>query len=184
MRRIEQLAVGKTHKCALFEGGGVRCSGKSELGALGYGSYPNHIGDDEHPSAAGDVDLGGSATQISAGEDITCALLTNARVRCWGTMGFRGFTYTPPLGYPGGQDVIGDDETPASVGDIDVGGEVAQITAGDAHVCALLATSTSEVSHATSPRALARRVRSSGACRTSATQVLSSPSATPSCPSR
>jgi alpha-tubulin suppressor-like RCC1 family protein len=192
LRRIEQVAVGKTHKCALFEDGGVRCWGQSELGALGHGSYPYlHIGDDEQPAAAGDVDLGGSAVQISAGEDITCALLTtgavrcwgrsailgyarelphyplrpadlgdidvggpvkqiatgaeqtcalltNGKVRCWGTMGLRGFIYTPPLGYPGGQDIIGDDETPASAGDIDVGGEVAQITAGDAHVCALL----------------------------------------------
>jgi alpha-tubulin suppressor-like RCC1 family protein len=201
LRRIKQVAVGKTHKCALFEDGGMRCWGESTLGALGFSSYPFQIGDDELPSRAGDVEVGGSVAQISAGDQITCALLTTGTVRCWGNATYLGYGrelplyprpvnigdidvggpvkqivtgttqtcallttgnvrcwgeiafrildaasdpanfYSPPLGYPGHQrGVIGDDETPASVGDINVGGEVSQITAGDGHVCALLTT--------------------------------------------
>ncbi len=52
-------------------------------------------------------------------------------MRCWGSGVFGR------LGY-GNLKAIGDDETPASAGDVDVGGKVIQIAAGDAHTCALL----------------------------------------------
>ena len=43
------------------------------------------------------------------------------------------------LGYAN-EDDVGDDETPASAGDVDVGGVVTQLAAGDWHTCALLDT--------------------------------------------
>jgi len=45
------------------------------------------------------------------------------------------------LGY-GNTDDIGDDETPASVGDVDVGGAVQQVSTGTYHTCALLVAGT------------------------------------------
>ena len=80
-----------------------------------------------------DVDVQAEVTQITAGDDHTCALLNSGAVRCWGWAG------VGQLGYGNG-DRIGDDETPASVGDVDVGGTVAKVNAGEAHTCAVLDT--------------------------------------------
>jgi alpha-tubulin suppressor-like RCC1 family protein len=104
------LAAGYAHTCALLSTGAVRCWGDSQLGVLGYGNRVD-IGDDESPAAAGDVPLGGKATQIAAGGFHTCALLQNGALRCWGD-GRGG-----PLGY-GNPNPIGDDETPQDAGDV------------------------------------------------------------------
>jgi len=42
------------------------------------------------------------------------------------------------LGYGNVED-MGDDETPAAAGDVDIGGAVLQVQAGAAHTCVLLA---------------------------------------------
>lgn len=130
--RVVRIATGGAHTCALLETGGVRCWGEGHRGQLGYGSKDN-IGDDETPASAGDVDLGGRAVQIATGFLHTCALLEQGTVRCWGS------NKNGKLGY-GHTRSIGDDETPAGVGDVDVGGKVAQVAAGGGHTCALLTT--------------------------------------------
>jgi alpha-tubulin suppressor-like RCC1 family protein len=127
---VKQIVAGMLHTCALLDSGKVRCWGNGADGRLGYGSWQT-IGDDETPAAAGDVDVGGKVKMLAAGDYATCALLDNGKVRCWGN-GFNG-----ELGHQNKQDV-GDDETPASVGDIDVGGTVTRIDVGFLHVCALL----------------------------------------------
>ncbi len=124
------LVAGETHTCALLAGGKVRCWGDPAFGRLGYANV-DIIGDDEAPSSAGDVTLGAAATALSAGEH-TCALLDGGELRCWGR------AENGQLGY-GNMDPIGDDETPASAGDVAVGKKVTQIAAGKAHTCALLA---------------------------------------------
>lgn len=131
-QKVVGLALGGDHTCALLNTGNVRCWGSGEYGLLGYGNT-NDIGDDEHPAAAGDVDVGGTVVQISASYGHTCALLDGGTVRCW------GINENGQLGYPG-LGTVGDDETPASVGDVNVGGTVVQIEAGGLHTCALLET--------------------------------------------
>ena len=130
--KVIQLAASERHTCALLVGGSVRCWGWGGYGELGYGNAEN-IGDDETPASAGDVDIGGKVTQIAAGSEMNCALLSTGALRCWGIGGSGG------LGY-GNQFDIGDDETPASAGDVSVGGTVTQIAAGSSHACALLST--------------------------------------------
>jgi alpha-tubulin suppressor-like RCC1 family protein len=127
---VRQIAVGAEHTCALLTNGAVRCWGRGDSGRLGYGNT-NTIGDDEIPASAGDVNVGGTVQQIAAGSDHTCALLTTGAVRCWGHGG------DGRLGY-GNTNTIGDNETPASAGDVNVGGTVQQIAAGGGHTCALL----------------------------------------------
>jgi cysteine-rich repeat protein len=129
---VLQLAAGGYHTCALMETGAVRCWGRGSHGQLGYGDTIN-IGDDpdETPATAGDVDVGGIVVQLAAGEYHTCALMETGAVRCWGS-GLYG-----RLGY-GNTFNIGDNETPASAGDVNVGGFVAQLAAGWVHTCALL----------------------------------------------
>jgi alpha-tubulin suppressor-like RCC1 family protein len=129
---VAHVVAGEYHACALLTSGGVRCWGRGALGQLGYASS-QAIGNDELPSSAGDVDIGGAVTQIAAGGDHTCALLTTGAVRCWGSaiggqLGYENF------------DRVGDDEVPATAGDIDVGGPAVQIAAGGNHTCAVLAT--------------------------------------------
>ena len=95
---------------ALVLCGPTLAQGWGAQGQLGYGNLQD-IGDDEVPAAAGDVPLGEAALQISAGSNHTCALLVSGQVRCWGNGG------DGRLGY-GNLDTIGDDETPASAGDV------------------------------------------------------------------
>ncbi len=131
---VVQVAAGAHNNCALLDTGTVRCWGTNNYGELGYG-HTNAVGDNETPASQGDVDVGGIAVQVTTGRDHSCALLDTGNVRCWGKA-------TPgTLGYGTGiLNPIGDDETPASAGDINVGGFVVQISSGFSHVCALLNT--------------------------------------------
>lgn len=127
-----QVSAGTLHTCVRLETGDVRCWGSAGAGRLGYANAIQ-IGDDETPASVGAVDLGGSALQVSAGENLTCALLTTGAVRCWGD-GQGGQT-----GY-GNVAILGDNETPASVGDINLGGRAVEISVGRYHSCARLDT--------------------------------------------
>jgi len=129
---VTQIAAGNSHTCAVLSTGAVRCWGWAYLGRLGYGN-PNDIGDNETAASAGDVPVGGNVTQIAVGGAFTCALLSTGAVRCW------GYADLGRLGY-GNTNTIGDNETPASAGDVPVGGNVTQIAVGGAHTCALLST--------------------------------------------
>jgi alpha-tubulin suppressor-like RCC1 family protein len=126
----QSVSAGYAHTCAVVTGGRVRCWGIGVEGRLGYGNTDN-IGDDETPAAAGDVALGGTAVAVTTGTSHTCALLSSGHVRCWGS-GTEG-----QLGY-GNTVTIGDDETPATAGNVPLGELASAITAGSHHTCALL----------------------------------------------
>jgi alpha-tubulin suppressor-like RCC1 family protein/outer membrane protein OmpA-like peptidoglycan-associated protein len=125
---------GAGHTCALLDNGTVRCWGNGSSGRLGYGNTAN-IGDDETPDTVGPVNLGPerTATAVTTGSGHTCALLDDGTVRCWGTGSFGR------LGY-GNIDNIGDDETPDTVGAVNIGPgrTAAAVTGGITHTCALL----------------------------------------------
>ncbi len=133
-RTAAAISAGSAHTCAVLDNGNVSCWGLGANGRLGYANT-NTIGDDEAPASAGAVDLGAgrTATAITAGEGHTCALLDNGRVLCW------GFPAEGRLGY-GNENTIGDNETPASAGAVDLGaGRTATaISAGSDHTCAVL----------------------------------------------
>ncbi|MEZ4235938.1 MAG: hypothetical protein R3F59_07195 [Myxococcota bacterium] len=124
------IEAGGYHTCAILDGGDVQCWGRGTEGQLGYADTAT-IGDDEPASAAGVVDLGG-AVALAAGAYHTCALLDTGAVRCWGQSTFG------QLGY-GDTATIGDDEVPASAGDVPIGATVVALDAGDAHTCAVTA---------------------------------------------
>ncbi len=129
---VSAVTAGESHTCALTLGGTVRCWGRSNVGQLGYGSV-NSIGDNEKPSVAGDVDVGGTVTQISAGRDHTCALLDNGAVRCWGASTYGQLGHSNVV-------TIGDNEIASAAGDVKVGAPAIQIAAGEYFTCALLDT--------------------------------------------
>jgi alpha-tubulin suppressor-like RCC1 family protein len=125
-----QIALGNTSACALLESGDVRCWGSNTSGQLGYG-HTRNIGDDELPSAQDPVDLGGAVARLAAGAFHFCAVLTSGSLRCWGT------NAVGQLGY-GHSENIGDDESPAGAGNVNIGGEVIDAAPGELHTCALL----------------------------------------------
>ncbi|MFL5355919.1 RTX toxin [Archangium sp.] len=127
-----KLSAGYEHTCALMDTGNVRCWGRNNFGQLGYG-HTNNVGDNEQPYSLGDVQVGGTVKDIVAGGSHTCALLDTGKVRCWGYNGFG------QLGYLSGNNV-GDSELPSTAGNVNVGGNVLQLSAGKFHTCAVLTT--------------------------------------------
>jgi len=129
-----QLDAGRFHSCAILPSAALRCWGYGGDGALGYGNLVS-IGDNETPALAGPVNLGfgRTAVEVAAGAVHTCARLDNDAVRCF------GFGGDGRLGY-GNTEGIGNDESPAAAGPVDLGtGRTARtITAGRAHTCAVL----------------------------------------------
>ena len=127
------ITAGYQHACAILSDGSVRCWGLGTAGRLGYGNQSS-VGDNEQVSAAGPVDIGAGhrAVAISAGWYHTCAIRDDGQLLCWGYGAYN------QLGYPGTASV-GDDETPAAVGPVPLGGHtVRAVSAGDSHTCAVL----------------------------------------------
>jgi hypothetical protein len=124
------LALGGHHTCVLTDQQTVRCWGVNNYGQLGRGNTIN-IGDNEHPSSVGPVNVGGPVAAIAAGHYHTCALLVGGDVKCW------GFNGSGELGY-GHTNHIGDTELPSSVGLVSLGDTpVVDIDASSSHTCVL-----------------------------------------------
>lgn len=126
-----QVIAGEEHVCALFHTGDIKCWGAYNDGRLGYPGQNEDVGNDETPASMPFVDVGGPVEQLALGTAFTCALLDGGDVRCWGD-GAEG-----RLGQ-GNTDDVGDDESPADVPPIDLGGPALHIAAGDDHACAVL----------------------------------------------
>lgn len=131
---VTQIASGFAHTCALLSTGAVRCWGFGASGRLGYNAIAN-VGDGGTSIiAAGDVPIGGTVSQIAAGNSHTCALLSSGAVRCWGlgSDGRLGHNATTNIG-DGGTSII-------AAGDVPLGGYAVAIATGDEHSCAVLST--------------------------------------------
>jgi alpha-tubulin suppressor-like RCC1 family protein len=127
---VRDIACGSGFSCAVLEGGGVRCWGVDLAnGRLGYGAPEENVGDNESPAEAGFVNVGGGAEAVSVDTQHACVLLSSGAVRCWGA--------SSALGIPGNNEPIGDDESPASIDPIDIGGDARQIVAGQNFNCAV-----------------------------------------------
>ncbi len=72
----------------------------------------------------------GTAVLVRSGESHHCAVFSTGNVRCWGKNDFG------QLGY-GNTNTIGDDESPLSAGDVNVGCTVSDMALGANHTCAL-----------------------------------------------
>ncbi|MGM0557116.1 MAG: protein kinase domain-containing protein [Myxococcota bacterium] len=126
----QAVSAGKFNTCVLLDDGALRCWGWNSVGQLGLG-HTNDVGDDEIPTAVDPIDVGAPVEQVSVGRRHVCALVEDGNVRCWGwnNKGQLGYGYT---------DNIGDDETPASAGDVELSAPAVQVAAGGLHSCALL----------------------------------------------
>lgn len=124
---VASIATGRFHTCAVSTGGKLRCWGWNKAGQLGYPDSDN-IGDDEPASAGGDIAVGGLVDHVITGSLHTCALLQDGKVKCWGDNKFG------QLGY-GHETAV---KNPAMVGQVFLGGAVAELYAGSYHNCAVL----------------------------------------------
>lgn len=132
-RTARAITAGASHTCAILDNGSVRCWGNGVSGRLGYGNQAS-VGDDETPGSVGPVDIGAgrTAVAISAGDFHTCVVRDDAQLVCW------GFGSGGQLGYGGTADV-GDNETPGSVGPVNLGGQsVRAVSGGKGHTCVVL----------------------------------------------
>jgi alpha-tubulin suppressor-like RCC1 family protein/V8-like Glu-specific endopeptidase len=123
------IAAGVAHTCVLTTEGNVRCWGVNAVGILGQGHV--HAMRNQPLANLSAVAVGGTAVQLDAGYTHSCVVLGSGGVRCW------GFSAQGALGYPGVINV-GDDELPADMPTVDVGGLVTQVATGYDHTCALL----------------------------------------------
>lgn len=136
LEKAVQIGTGSQHTCALFNNGQVACWGSNTYGQLGYNTTQS-VGDNESVASYGYVNTGGNAVRIAVGGNHTCVVLDTGSVRCWGRnnrgqLGY-GSTATNPM--------VGDNEQPYSVGDVNLGGAlVSDVVAGNEHTCVLLRT--------------------------------------------
>jgi alpha-tubulin suppressor-like RCC1 family protein len=86
-RIAKAIAAGGRHTCALLDTNQVKCWGFNGSGQLGQGDLRNR---GDNPGELGDnlgtvqLGVGRTATAIAAGDDVSCALLDDATVKCWG----------------------------------------------------------------------------------------------------
>ncbi len=120
-----QVTTGADHTCALLAGGGVKCWGDNTFGQVGNGT-----GGATNALSPVTVEEITTATQLSAGGDQTCAVLSNGSVRCWGDNTF---------GQLGNGSVLTSSRTPQVVTSVS---NATQAAVGTNHSCALLGNGT------------------------------------------
>jgi len=135
---LSQVSAGSEHTCVLWDDGEMGCWGDNAYGQLGIGSTDD-IGDQagEMGSSMVLVDLptDRTATHIEAGEGMSCAVLDNGALACWGwgDSGRLGSSNTANLGDSAGE--IGDGLNIVPLGD---GLTVDSIALGYGQACAIL----------------------------------------------
>jgi alpha-tubulin suppressor-like RCC1 family protein len=78
LTNVAQVSAGGYATCALESGGTVKCWGRNTHGQLGISDTS------AHPLPQPITQLSNAVVQLSAGSLHTCALMNDARVKCWG----------------------------------------------------------------------------------------------------
>jgi alpha-tubulin suppressor-like RCC1 family protein len=102
---VNRIAGGRTHTCAILEGGGVACWGSNWAGELGDGTQVRSLS----PKLVAGVT---GVTELFAAESDTCALHSTGGISCWGWHAARnnglGTDYQlTPLRVAGIEDAVG-----------------------------------------------------------------------------
>jgi alpha-tubulin suppressor-like RCC1 family protein len=123
------ISAGLDHTCALLEDQTIRCWGANDFGQLGLGNNTAQV--DKTPNALGAINVGGSAIAISAGGKVSCAVLSDGSVRCWGR------NLVGALGL-GNSTAVSNSQKPNQFGPISLGTTATAVSTGSANSCALL----------------------------------------------
>jgi len=79
-RTAVSVSAGSNYSCAVLDDGSVKCWGSGKYGQLGGESEYDALS----PAQFVSVNLKRPAKRISASDGVTCALLDNGSVKCWG----------------------------------------------------------------------------------------------------
>jgi alpha-tubulin suppressor-like RCC1 family protein len=120
--RVVSLSAGESHTCAVTASGSVLCWGLNEFGQLGNGTRTSSV----VPVAV--AGLPSNVVAVAAGEYHTCALTSAGAMLCW------GYNEDGELG----NGSTSDSAVPVPVSGLSAG--VAQMSLGNFHSCALLAS--------------------------------------------
>lgn len=123
--QVIAITAGTSHTCAIVDENNqqvVKCWGDNKQGQLGNNSFINS----KIPVKT--VDLGINAVAVAAGNEHTCAVLSDGTVKCWGGNGY---------GQLGNDDLV-NKAFPVTANL----NNVKNIIAGEAHTCALLTDNT------------------------------------------
>ena len=123
-RSAKAIASGSDHTCAILDNGSTVCWGGGSKGQLGNGNFD----DADSPTQVASFPFNLKAVALSAGEEHTCALLSQGSVACWGS-GTRGM-----LG--GGS--TSDSAVPQLVESLGPGRKATALSSKFQHTCALL----------------------------------------------
>ncbi len=84
-QKAMDISAGSAHACAVLEDRSLKCWGYNSSGQLGY-NHKNNIGDKVNSiSTLVSVNLLGQAVKsVSLGQNHTCVLLMNNKIKCWG----------------------------------------------------------------------------------------------------
>jgi alpha-tubulin suppressor-like RCC1 family protein len=72
--------AGSDHTCAILDDQSIKCWGSNSNGQLG-----DETTVDRMWPAAVDLGTGRTAIDVAAGDDFTCAILDNGKIKCWGS---------------------------------------------------------------------------------------------------
>jgi len=132
------IAAGESHTCAVLDNGQVKCWGYNAYGQLGIGDQiqrgdnSNEMGDN---LPAVDLGSGRTAKSVTASTYVSCAILDNGQVKCWGYNGYGTLGIGDTNTHGDGPNEMGNYLPPVSLGS---GRSARSISAGAMHVCALL----------------------------------------------
>jgi E3 ubiquitin-protein ligase HERC3 len=137
-RIAKDITVGTDHACALLDNDRIKCWGSNQYGQLGLGDMTER---GRAFGSMGDnlpyVDLGTGRTvkQVSAGNWVTCVILDNNKLKCWGLNGAGSLGYGDMQRRGGAAGQMGD--ALANV-DLGTGRTPKKLFTGDSRVCVLL----------------------------------------------
>ena len=120
-----QISAGDSTTCGVHYSGSVHCWGHGQYGVTGHGNELTST------FANARVDLPEPAIQVSTSGEHSCAVTETGKLYCW------GHNSTGQLGY-GNKEDIGDWESPASAGAVELASPVKQVSTGFGFTCALL----------------------------------------------
>jgi alpha-tubulin suppressor-like RCC1 family protein len=141
-RTAKNLAVAFGSVCALLDTNNIKCWGENGSGQLGLGDR-NNRGDtaNEMGNYLPIVQLGTglSVVSIGAGRTMTCALLSNNAVKCWGEIVYGRGSVEYGIGFS--EDQMGDNLVPISFG---TDKTVTELFQGPGSACVFLDDETSK----------------------------------------
>ena len=83
---VKQVSAGHGHSCALLSNDQLKCWGGNSEGQLGQGDRSSRGVASGEMASLSSINFGSGLTaeQVSAGGEHTCAILSNAQLKCWG----------------------------------------------------------------------------------------------------